>query len=255
MKRILNVLPSRDQQNDWTLANAVAANLAPLTAHLPSAVDLREAWWEIGDQGASGSCVGWAVADSLLRWHFVKAGRLGAQERLSTRFVWMAAKETDEFTQRPSSFLEEAGTSLKAALKVARDLGVVPESELPFDPHVLYGGSERTFYAMASQMRIGAYFNLDSKPAQWRNWLAQHGPVLTRLDVDAAWMAGGNGGRLDSYDGTDTLGGHAVVLVGYTPTSFIVRNSWGRDWGDGGYAFASDAYASAAFTESYGVTL
>ena len=28
---------------------------------------------------------------------------------------------------------------------------------------------------------------------------------------------------------------HAVLLVGYTPTSFIIKNSWGSTWGDGGY--------------------
>jgi C1A family cysteine protease len=34
-----------------------------------------------------------------------------------------------------------------------------------------------------------------------------------------------------------TLGGHAVLAVGYddTTTRFIVRNSWGQDWGMRGY--------------------
>jgi hypothetical protein len=255
MKRIMNVLPSREQERDWTLANAVAAELTPATAQLPPAIDLREKWWPIGDQGPTGSCVGWAVADSLLRWHFVKTGRIAEHERLSPRFIWMASKETDEFSERPTGFIEEAGTSLKAALTVARHYGAVLEKELPFDPDVLYGGSEQTFYALASQLRIGAFFNLDSKPVQWRTWLAHRGPVLARLDVDEAWMAGGNGGRLETYDANNTLGGHAVALVGYTSNAFIVRNSWGTGWGDGGYAFASVAYASAAFTESYGITL
>jgi C1A family cysteine protease len=34
-----------------------------------------------------------------------------------------------------------------------------------------------------------------------------------------------------------------------------VRNSWGLAWGDKGFAYASDAYAAAAFTEAYGVVL
>ena len=42
----------------------------------PPAVDLREPWWKVGEQGSTGSCVGWAVGDGLLRWHFVKAGKL-----------------------------------------------------------------------------------------------------------------------------------------------------------------------------------
>ena len=44
-----------------------------------------------------------------------------------------------------------------------------------------------------------------------------------------------------------------MALVGYTSGRFIVRNSWGTDWGDGGFAYASLGYAAEAFTEAYGV--
>jgi hypothetical protein len=30
-------------------------------------------------------------------------------------------------------------------------------------------------------------------------------------------------------------GGHAMAVVGYTEDSFIIRNSWGAHWGDGGH--------------------
>lgn len=45
------------------------------------------------------------------------------------------------------------------------------------------------------------------------------------------------------YDGCDTSGsvGHAVTMVGYTATSWKVKNSWGRDWGEGGYVRFSRA--------------
>jgi C1A family cysteine protease len=37
--------------------------------------------------------------------------------------------------------------------------------------------------------------------------------------------------------GEQLLGGHAVLAVGYddTATRFLVRNSWGPGWGQGGY--------------------
>src|SRR5215212_9819703 len=94
VKRILNCLPSQDTQKDWTIDNALEAGVLA-AAPLPASVDLREAWWQIGDQGSTGACVGWATADAVLRWHFVKAGRLAQNELLSPRFIWMAAKETD----------------------------------------------------------------------------------------------------------------------------------------------------------------
>ena len=75
-------------------------------------------------------------------------------------------------------------------------------------------------------------------------------------ESDNAWMnAAATGGVLAAYDPLSAQGGHAVALVGYDQNRFIVRNSWGRSWGDNGFAYASNAYAAAAFTEAYGVTI
>jgi C1A family cysteine protease len=37
--------------------------------------------------------------------------------------------------------------------------------------------------------------------------------------------------------GEEIQGGHAVVAVGYDDSkqAFLVRNSWGKEWGQGGY--------------------
>jgi hypothetical protein len=255
-KRILNCLPSQDTQNDWTVVNAREAGMLAAAA-VPSSKDLRENWWNIGDQGSTGSCVGWATADSLLRWHFVKAGRLTKNELLSVRFIWMAAKETDEFMTRPSTFIETDGTSLKAALDIARKFGAVSDKILPFGSGQLYPGETKTFYAIASQMKIDSYFNLGRQITDWRAWIANHGPILTMLDVDETWdNAKATKGKLDVYKPDTTRGGHAVALVGYTPSTFIVRNSWGTSqWGDKGFGYASLAYAQAAFIEAYGVSI
>jgi hypothetical protein len=256
VKRILNCIPSRETERDWRFEDAVEAELCAAPAAIPASKDLREAWWKIGDQGSTGSCVGWATADSVLRWHFVKTNRLPANEVLSPRFIWMASKETDQFVSRPTTFIESEGTSLKAALDIARKFGAVRDSILPFSSGALYPSGANTFYALAAQLRITSYFNLSTTLSNWRTWLATKGPILTRLGVDATWdNATATKGNLDVYQPNTVRGGHAIALVGYTPDRFIVRNSWGTSWGDKGFAYASFAYAQAAFTEAYGVSL
>jgi len=259
IRRICNVLPSRGTERDWTYENAVAAGALGAVAALPASVDLRQSWWTIGDQGQTGSCVGWASAEGVVRYHMVMANRLGKKAMLSPRYVWMAAKETDELTQRPASFLEEDGTSLKAAMDVCRKFGVVTAALLPFPINTLmYTGQENTFYATAAQRRITAYFNMGKNFNQWKSWLASHGPILVGVSVDNTWdNATATHGNLDTFMPNTVRGGHAVALVGYTATGrFIIRNSWGTAWGDKGFAYALPAYISGAFfNESYGVTV
>jgi hypothetical protein len=132
----------------------------------------------------------------------------------------------------------------------------VQDSVLPFASGKLYAGEVATFYALSTQLKIAAYFNLGTDPADWRSWLAQNGPILTRLDVDSTWdKATENKGKLTTYKPATARGGHAVAMVGYTSTGFIIRNSWGTGWGDKGFAYASNAYAKKAFTEAFGVTV
>jgi Papain family cysteine protease len=258
-RRIVNLVPSRETEKDWGFHDAVGSGALTAVAALPASVDLRQPWWTIGDQEDTGSCVGWATAEGVLRYHFATLGKVPQNKPLSPRFIWMSSKETDQYTTRPQSFIEEAGTSLKAAVDVARKFGVVTDDLLPF--HIatkMYTGSENTFYATAAQCRISAYFNMGKNTAQWKSWLASHGPILVGLSVDGTWdNATSTSGNLDVFDPNTVRGGHAVALVGYRADGrFIVRNSWGTAWGDQGFAYASPQYIAAGFfNESYGVTV
>src|SRR5688500_9527692 len=100
-RRICNIVPSRGTERDWSYPDAIAGGALAAPAAPPASVGLRAAWWAINDQEDTGSCVGWATADGVVRYQMVKAGRLSNNELLSPRFVWMASKETDEFTTRP----------------------------------------------------------------------------------------------------------------------------------------------------------
>lgn len=258
-RHICNLLPSTGTATDWKFEDSVDAGALGATTALPTSVDLRAPWWTIGNQEATGSCVGWATADGVVRQHLVTAGRLRKNVRLSPRHVWMASKETDEFTARPQSFIEEAGTSLKAALDVARKQGVAKEKELPFRlGTTMYAGRENVFYASCARRKIAAYYNLHLVLKDWKTWLAQQGPILAGLLVDASWdNATATNGKVDTFKPGTVRGGHAIAIVGYRSDGrFIARNSWGTGWGDAGFAYLKPAYIRAAFyDEAYGVTL
>ena len=264
MKRKLNIIPSKRKEDDWTIRKAILRRDFKMVKKIPDAVDLREEWWEPGNQGETGSCVGWSLADGVLRWHYVKKKKMHHSEKPSVRFIWMSSKEMDEDSTNPTTFVDDAGTSLKSALDVARKFGCVKDSVLPFDHHALYEGKEDDIVKIAAKYKIKSYYNL-FKPSLKRHrldvfrlWLASGGgPIFTCLDVDKTWYdASKTKGHLKEYKPKTKEGGHAVCIVGYTPEYFIVRNSWGaRGWGHNGFAYAHNTYAEKAFTEAYGVVL
>jgi hypothetical protein len=222
----------------------------------PPEWDLREPWHKIARQGRTNSCVGWALADSVLRYQLVKAGRLQPDEPLSARYVWMGSKETDKRIDYPSTFLEEDGTSLKAALELVRRFGIVLDSELPWEKG-LAPGTPKAFYESAAARRITRYYNLGDDSVDrrecfdgWRRWMHQRGPVLVLVALD---------GQLGTPRATAFNGpaqhSHAAALFAYGPDHFLVRSSWGTDWGEAGYAEIGLDYAAEAVIESYGVVI
>ncbi|MEM9108887.1 MAG: C1 family peptidase [Planctomycetota bacterium] len=254
--RVLNCVPSMGQQDDWGMEAAADANYVNNHISPEGAADLRnKSIWPIQDQLQTGACVGFAAA-GVLWYHYHKAGLLGRGQPPSARFLWMANKETDHITDFPSTFLDSAGTQTKLVLKIARHYGCVTDHELSMFGDQQYSRLSVTdFYLRAAKLRIKAFFNLGAVFDDWRRWLDQVGPLLTRLVVDDSWRnATHNDGILQVYRGR-RWGGHAVAIVGYNSDGFIIRNSWGAGWGKDGYAYSTLDYTAAAFTEAYGVVL
>ena len=64
--------------------------------------------------------------------------------------------------------------------------------------------------------------------------LEQKGPLVITIDADAIVFQMYTGGIIHASDcGTDL--DHAVQVVGYEEGYWIVRNSWGEQWGEDGY--------------------
>ena len=132
-RRILNVLPSKNTENDWGFLNAVDSGVLGVPAALPATKDLRESWWTIGDQGNTDhasdgrppirSCDGIsskpvALAKAIC-WRCASSG-------------WPRRKPTNSSASRPPSLKRTAPVS-KAALDIARKYGAVLDKVLPFN--------------------------------------------------------------------------------------------------------------------------
>ena len=61
-----------------------------------------------------------------------------------------------------------------------------------------------------------------------KNSLIVNGPALIALPVYS--------NNSDFWNGDRFMGGHAVSVVGYNEDGFLIKNSWGEDWGDFGYS-------------------
>jgi hypothetical protein len=253
--RILNCRPSRVTLD--RVAPLVRLGMAAV-GPTPTPIDYRAPGWPVGDQLQTGACVGWAVGDGVLRWHFVRKGLISPAERLSARYLWMAAKELDEFErERPESFIESAGTSIAAALRVARELGCATEQVLPFAEGHFFKESTERFYRETARLRIRDYVVLSLAPIDWKQWLsARKGPLAIRVQVDDKFQKAELRGN---FDPPPQDSGHAATLVGFlregNQDRFIVRNSWGVAWGENGFALADEGYLSRAVTECFGVLI
>jgi len=79
----------------------------------------------------------------------------------------------------------------------------------------------------------GSEYNIRKEIYKW-------GPVTSGFMVHQDFMDW-NGKGIYQYDGkSEKIGGHAIVIMGWGETSrgkkyWIVRNSWGPEWGDRGY--------------------
>ena len=87
----------------------------------------------------------------------------------------------------------------------------------------------------AGNLKIHEYAKIRNIP-ELKYAILANGPCFSALPV---YHNGRNFWNRESGYNT-IVGYHAISLVGYTEDSFIIRNSWGRGFGDNGYTEISD---------------
>lgn len=206
-------------------------------------VDLREGCPAVYDQGQLGSCtanaIGGAFEFDLLRQ--------GLKDFTPSRlFVYYNERVMEG---NPS---EDTGAEIRDGIKSINKLGVCSETSWPYnverftekpprDCYLAAKGNLALKYARISQQvdHLKAVLFHERVPIPFG--FAVHQSFETaEVAEDGVYKGPG------SPEEDPILGGHAVALVGYDDEKemFIVRNSWGPEWGEKGYFYLPYSFVS-----------
>ena len=202
---------------------------------LPKKVDLRAHMTKIEDQGATSSCVANALAGAYEYW--VKRDSQQDYD-VSRLFMYYNAR------WRNGDQDEDGGSVIQLAMEALKELGACAEKTWPFEKPLLLEKPNRTAYEEASQFKIKEMQQVPLELEAWKQALASGYPVVFGCllfdSFDECNQRGGVVPMPSPKDvGRSSHGGHSMCAVGYSDSEkvFIVRNSWGDQWGDKGYCY------------------
>ncbi|HUS00469.1 MAG TPA: C1 family peptidase [Chitinophagaceae bacterium] len=202
------------------------------------------------DQGIEGACTGFALA-AVINYHLVKNGRctptdIRGKQCVSPRMLYEMARRYDEW---PGEDYE--GSSARGTMKGWSAHGVVQKWMWDNDM-TGYTNLDEQRAKEALKTPAGAYYRVMHREIRdMHAALNETGILYATLMVHRGWH--NPGGELKEYkylgNGKkksirlpviervkDADGGHAVAIVGYTQDGFIIQNSWGKKWGNNGFA-------------------
>lgn len=190
------------------------------------------------NQGSEASCTGFGLACvvNYLRWS--KARWPDSLPSVSPRMLYKYAQRYDETEGE-----DYAGSSCRGAIKGWFNNGVCMLDDWPSDaPHPAYG-----YAARSTDHTLGVYYRIDLKSiTDLQAAIQSVGAVYVSAYTHAGWHSlphrtdaprGHADIPLIAFDGRPSLeDGHAFALVGFNAQGFVLQNSWGTDFGMGGFA-------------------
>jgi C1A family cysteine protease len=204
---------------------------------VPASVDLRPACPPIEDQGALGSCTSQALVGGL---EFLEIKDSVPFKDLSRLFIY--------YNERAiiGTVSSDSGATLRDGIKTLVRDGVCSEKRWPYVIKQFKRKPSKACYTEALDHQITSYERI-VKLDEMLACLADGYPFVFGFSVyesfESAEVAKTGVIVMPGPD-ERLLGGHAVLAVGYVESArrFIVRNSWGTRWGDGGYFTMPYAY-------------
>lgn len=146
---------------------------------------------------------------------------------------------------------EDAGANIRDGIKSVANLGVCRETIWPYDIDQFRTRPSDACYVEALKHQVESYHAVDQDLNSLKSCLAEGYPIVFGFSVYESFesdVVTKTGVMPMPLDSESMLGGHAVMCVGYDDAKqwFIIRNSWGEDWGDKGYFYMPYAYITNA---------
>lgn len=231
----------------------------------PVSVDLREWCSPIEDQGALGSCTAHAGVGVIEYYERKSFGRHIDASRL---FLY-------KVTRNLMKMKGDTGAYLRTTMGAMVLFGVPPEEYWP------YGEDEKEFdkeppafcYAFAQNYQTVKYFRHDPPGSKAdkvlgkvKAYLMKGHPAMFGFTVYNSIEQAGSTGKIPFPSRKEKIeGGHAIVAVGYddkmkiknkygkteTTGALLIRNSWGKGWGEGGYGWLPYEYILRGLAEDF----
>lgn len=212
---------------------------------LPDSADLRAYTGQIENQLNIGSCTANATV-AACEMFLASAGLL--QDTPGTDDLDLS-RLFNYYTSRsllgPKYLTGDPGSTARMALRAANKFGIPRESVYPYVPERKNDVPPPEAYAEAELHKAGEYRRITATSIDEIVWqvkyaLAKGWPVLIAMMI---------GTKMRDLKPTDVYGfinklnpewgGHEMAIVGYGTYNgqpvFHVKNSWGAEWGDGGY--------------------
>ena len=206
---------------------------------LPPSVDLRPQCPPVYDQGQLGSCTANAIAGAI---HFDQLKeKLAGPFTPSRLFIYYNERAME------NSVSSDSGAQIRDGIKSVASQGVCAETLWPYVEDQFAACPAAACYKVARTHPAVSYSRVPQDPAQLKACLAAGYPFVVGITVYESFESDSvaQSGVVPMPQTSETaLGGHAVMAAGYDDSSqrFLVRNSWGSDWGMGGYFTIPYAY-------------
>ena len=181
------------------------------------------------DQGQEGACTGFGLATVI---HYLLRTRRVIPDRGQVS-PWMLYDMARRYDEWPGENYE--GASARGAMKGWQKHGVCAMTNWPKedrDPDTY-----RVRFAEALRRPLGAYLRVNHKDViAMHSAITEVGILYATASVHDGWDNVGRNGVIDFTPKSQITGGHAFAIVAYDKDGFWIQNSWGPDWGRGGYA-------------------